>query len=195
MAAPAAPRRGPGLALCLSLLLLAPARGARAAAARMLVNQSEQYAVYDSVGTTVVDGAPFFVFADWLNPPLFADLFDASGNLVWSFTNTSAGGQVVTFLTDTARHCEPSPQPGALAVDVFVAVIGNGGVVAFGLNSAAKTAAPVWSVALPGCGESKLPPPHPPPPTRRHTSSPLPLPGVKRDPRTPEQTSRAAPTS
>ena len=34
------------------------------ASSRMLVNQSEQYSIYSSVGTTVVGGKPYFAFAD-----------------------------------------------------------------------------------------------------------------------------------
>ena len=129
--------------------------GLASAASRMLVNQSEQYAIYSSVGTTVVGGKPYFAFADGLNPPAFADLFDgATGALVWSFTNASGTTGTPTFLVDTARHCEAGPSPGADAVDVFVAVFDGAGANVYGLSSAAPTAAPAWAVSLPGCGEN-----------------------------------------
>ena len=131
--------------------LAALAAGPAHAASRMLVNQSEQYSIYSSVGTTVVGGKPFFAFADGLNPPAFADLFDASGKLVWSFTNASGTTGTPTFLVDTARHCEQSPDG---AVDVFVAVFDGAGATVYGLSSEAQTADPAWAVSLPGCGEN-----------------------------------------
>ncbi len=138
----------------LRVLAAAGLAAAASAASRMLVNQSEAYAIYDSVGTTVVGGNPFFAFADGLNPPAFADLFDGtSGSLVWSFTNASGTTGTPTFLVDTARHCEPSSGPDS-AADVFVAVFDGAGASVYGLSSAAATAAPLWAVSLPGCGEN-----------------------------------------
>ena len=117
------------------------------AAARLLVNTSLEYGVYDSAGTTVVQGKPYFAFGNWLNPPISATLYDGTGALVWSFVN--ATGEV-SYILDTARHCEPSGSPDG-DVDVFVAVAGGGGVDVFGLSSASKTAEPRWSTNLPGC--------------------------------------------
>jgi hypothetical protein len=128
--------------------LVSTASAASASASRMLVNVSEEYAIFDAAGTTVVQGKPFFAFADSLNPPVFANLYDGAGALVWSFTNATSG----SYLLDTARHCEPSASPDG-AVDVFVAVASGsvGGLLVFGLSSASKTATPAWTVSLPGC--------------------------------------------
>jgi hypothetical protein len=137
------------LSLALAAVCASPC--AAAVSSKMLFNQSVEYGIYSSVGTTVVGGSPFFAVADGLNPPVFADLFAADGSLVWSFQN---GSGTPTYLVDTARHCEPSPSPDG-AVDVFVAVLnGDAGLVLFGLSSASKTAAPIWSVALPECTEN-----------------------------------------
>jgi hypothetical protein len=137
-----------------ALLAARSTSAASAAAAKLLVNESEQYSIYSSVGTTVVDGKPLFAFADGLNAPVFADLFDGlSGSLVWSFTNTTGTTGTPTFLVDTARHCEPGSGPAG-AADVFVAVFDGAGASVYGLSSASATADPLWAVSLPGCGEN-----------------------------------------
>jgi len=112
-----------------------------AAAAQMIFNQSEAVAIYTSVGTTVVGGAPYFAVADGLNAPKFAEVYDGKGNIVWSFTNATGD-----FLLDTARHADAKDSG---PVDVFVASCESTGCVLFGRTSATDTTR--WEVSFPEC--------------------------------------------
>jgi len=135
------------MALRSILAASAAATAAGSMAAKLLVSQSETYSIYSSAGTTVTGGKPFFAFADGLNAPVFAELYDSTGKLVWTFSNNS-GTSSPTYLVDTARHCEGADNG---AVDIFVAEADANGVTVYGLSSASTTPTPAWSVPLAGC--------------------------------------------
>lgn len=109
----------------------------------MVFNQSEAYSVYTAVGTTTLGGKPFFAVADGLNAPKFAEVYDGTGALVWTFNNASA---TADFLVDTARHADGADAGPA---DVFVAACDATGCNLFGRTSDSDTT--VWVAPLPGC--------------------------------------------
>ena len=124
------------------------AAAAAPAAATMVFSQSEAVSVYTSVATTVLFSptparapSPFFAVADGLNAPKFAECYNGTGDLVWTFTNASGD-----FLVDSARHADGADNG---PVDVFVASCDGAGCTLFGRTSATDTTR--WEVTLPGC--------------------------------------------
>lgn len=92
----------------------------------------------------MLGSSPNFCVADGLNAPKFAECYDASGALTWTFSNASSDAD---FLLDTARHADGTD---AGPVDVFVAACDAAGCVMFGRTSATDTTR--WEVTLPSCG-------------------------------------------
>jgi hypothetical protein len=125
-----------------STACIAVASSSQLKASELIFNQSEAVAVYTSVGTTVLGGkTPYFAVADGLNAPKFAEVYDGTGKLVWTFTNATGDFQV-----DTARHADGTDNG---PVDVFVANCDTTGCVLFGRTSATDTTR--WFVTLPEC--------------------------------------------
>ena len=125
--------------------ILAASAATAASTATMVFNQTESVAIYTSVGTTTLASGtrPYFAVADGLNAPKFAEVYDGTGALVWTFSNASSDAG---FLVDTARHADGGD---AGPVDVFVAACDSVGCVLFGRTSATDTTR--WETPLTSC--------------------------------------------
>jgi hypothetical protein len=133
------------LGSALAASAVAASSSSSAPTATMVFNQTEAVAVYDGVGISRHAAGSTFAVASSLNPPEFVEIYDAAGNVQWTF-NVGAG----TYLVDSARHLDTGAS--GTAVDTFAAFLGsNGGAVLYGLTSTSNTAKPNWLTTLDGC--------------------------------------------